>query len=72
MGDDAAGSPEWDEHGERVVATDVCVHCGEPVDEWEIRIETAVAIRRLVLLWKHHSDGAVLCARGRSATPASG
>jgi hypothetical protein len=53
--------PEWDDYGERVVATDACGYCGEELDQWEILIDTESGRCRPVLLWKHHSDGAVMC-----------
>jgi hypothetical protein len=60
----------WNEYGERIVATGVSVYCGEDIDQWEIRIEPETQVRRPVLLWKHHVDGAVLCGRSQPATPA--
>lgn len=60
----------WDEYGERIVATGVCVFCGENIDEWEVRIEPETRVRRPVLLWKHRVDGAVFCGRSQPATPA--
>jgi hypothetical protein len=60
----------WDEFGERIVATGVCLYCGEDIDQWEIRTDPEFRVRRPVLLWKHHVDGAVLCGRSQPATPA--
>ena len=38
----------------------------------ETRIEPEIHLRRPVLLWKHHVDGAVLCGRAQPATPVGG
>ena len=65
-----AGDAPWDEFGERIVATSVCAHCGEDIDEVELRVEPEIQVTRPVTLWKHHSDGAVLCGRSQPATPA--
>ena len=59
----------WDEYGERIVATGICEHCGEGIDQWEVRIEPGLRVRRPVVLWKHHGDGAVLCGRAQPAAP---
>jgi hypothetical protein len=59
----------WDEYGERIVGVGACVHCGEDIDQWEVRVEPEILVSRPVLLWKHHSDGAVLCGRSQPATP---
>jgi hypothetical protein len=67
-----AGDAEWDEYGERVVSTGVCLYCGEHIDEWEIRVGPEIHVTRPVLLWKHHADGAVLCGRSKPATPVAG
>jgi len=69
MSEPGADDAEWDEFGERIVATGACVYCGEGIDQWEIRIEPAAGIRHPVLLWKHRFDGAVLCGRSQQATP---
>jgi hypothetical protein len=66
-GADDAG---WAEYGERIVAIGVCVYCGEDIDQWEIRVEPEIQVRRPVLLRKHRVDGAVLCGRSQPATPA--
>lgn len=70
MSEPGADDAGWDEFRERVVATALCAYCGEDIDQWEIRVEPAIQIRRPVLLWKHHVDGAVLCGRSMQATPA--
>lgn len=62
-------SMDWDEYGEPVVATDLCVYCGEPINQWQARVEPDVDGRRPVLLWKHHPDGAVLCGPTTPALP---
>jgi hypothetical protein len=67
-----AQPPDWDEYGERIVATDVCIHCREAIDQWEIRVDPSLGIQRPVLLWKHHSDGAVMCGPAEAATPLGG
>ena len=59
----------WDEYGERIVGSGICVHCGEELDQWEVRMEPDLEIAGPVLLWKHSLDGAVLCGRTRVATP---
>lgn len=64
-----ADDASWDEYGERIVAVGNCMYCGEDIDQWETRIDSEMAVRRPVLLWKHHADGAVLCGRSQPATP---
>jgi len=70
VSEQGAGNGGWDEFGERIAAVGVCVYCGEDIDQWETRIEPEIQVRRPVLLWKHHVDGAVLCGRSQPATPA--
>lgn len=66
------GEPEWDEFGERIIATAICMHCGEDLDLVEVYLEPEIVIRRPVALWKHERDGAVGCGPGQTATPMDG
>lgn len=72
MSEQGAGEGGWDEFGERIVGVGTCAYCGEEIDQWETRIEPEIHVRRPVLLWKHHVDGAVLCGRAQPATPVGG
>jgi len=59
----------WDDFGERIIGIGVCAYCGGDIDQWEIRVQPEVRVRRPLLLWKHR-DGAVLCGEAQPASPA--